>query len=53
VRGDRTHTGIFYRADGCPTLEEQVPALEEGSLVPQDLRSKVVQDADRLREMSV
>jgi hypothetical protein len=51
VRGDRILTGIFYQADARPTLEEQIPALDEGPLVAQDLRSRVVQDADRAREM--
>jgi 2-oxoglutarate ferredoxin oxidoreductase subunit beta len=49
--GDRIPIGIFYQAEGRLTLEEQIPALKEGPLVFQDLRSKVVQDAGRLRGM--
>jgi len=31
--GERIPIGIFYRAQGVPTYEEQVPALQEGPLV--------------------
>ena len=33
--GDRIPIGIFYRVEGTPTYEEQVPALKAGPLVEQ------------------
>jgi 2-oxoglutarate ferredoxin oxidoreductase subunit beta len=35
--GDRIPIGVFYRAEGMPTYEEQVPALQEGPLVDRPL----------------
>ncbi|HID62070.1 MAG TPA: 2-oxoacid ferredoxin oxidoreductase [Anaerolineae bacterium] len=35
--GDRIPIGIFYRVEGVPTYEEQVPALKAGPLVKQPL----------------
>ncbi|MDR5695277.1 MAG: 2-oxoacid:ferredoxin oxidoreductase subunit beta [Armatimonadota bacterium] len=33
--GDRIPIGIFYRVEGVPTYEDQVPALREGALTTQ------------------
>jgi len=35
--GERIPIGIFYRVEGVPTYEEQVPALKAGPLVKQPL----------------
>jgi len=35
--GERIPIGIFYRVEGVPTYEEQVPALKAGTLVKQPL----------------
>lgn len=35
--GDRIPIGIFYRVEGVPTYEEQMPALKAGPLVKQPL----------------
>jgi 2-oxoglutarate ferredoxin oxidoreductase subunit beta len=35
--GDRIPIGVFYRVDGVPTYEEQLPTLQAGPLVKQPL----------------
>jgi 2-oxoglutarate ferredoxin oxidoreductase subunit beta len=35
--GDRIPIGIFYKEEGAPTYEEQVPALQDGPLVKKPL----------------
>jgi 2-oxoglutarate ferredoxin oxidoreductase subunit beta len=35
--GERIPIGVFYRVEGVPTYEEQVPALKAGPLVKQPL----------------
>ena len=35
--GERIPIGIFYRVEGAPSYEEQVPALQAGPLVKQPL----------------
>jgi 2-oxoglutarate ferredoxin oxidoreductase subunit beta len=35
--GERIPIGVFYRMEGVPTYEEQVPALQAGPLVEQPL----------------
>jgi 2-oxoglutarate ferredoxin oxidoreductase subunit beta len=37
--GDRIPIGLFYREEGRPTYEEQVPALRAGPLAKRELRS--------------
>ena len=47
--GERIPIGIFYRADGVPTYEEQVPALQAGPLVEQPLEKLLPQQIEALQ----
>jgi 2-oxoglutarate ferredoxin oxidoreductase subunit beta len=47
--GERIPIGIFYRVEGVPTYEEQVPALEAGPLVRQPLKKLRAEQIEALR----
>jgi 2-oxoglutarate ferredoxin oxidoreductase subunit beta len=47
--GDRIPIGIFYRVEGVPTYEEQVPALKAGPLVEQSLEKLRPEQIEALR----
>ena len=47
--GERIPIGIFYRREGMPTYEEQVPALKAGPLVKQGLEKLRPQQVEALR----
>ncbi len=48
--GDRIPTGIIYKADGIPTLEEQIPVLQEGPLFKQPLNRKVRREWEIIKD---
>jgi len=47
--GERIPIGIFYRVEGVPTYEEQVPALQAGPLVKQLLEKPPSEQIEALR----
>jgi 2-oxoglutarate ferredoxin oxidoreductase subunit beta len=47
--GERIPIGIFYRVEGVPTYEEQVPALKAGPLVKQPLEKLRPGQVEELR----
>jgi 2-oxoglutarate ferredoxin oxidoreductase subunit beta len=47
--GERIPIGIFYRVEGVPTYEEQVPALKAGPLVKQPLEKLRPEQIEALR----
>jgi 2-oxoglutarate ferredoxin oxidoreductase subunit beta len=47
--GERIPIGIFYRVEGVPTYEEQVPALQAGPLVKQPLEKLRPEQVEALR----
>jgi len=47
--GERIPIGIFYRVEGVPTYEEQVPALKAGPLVKQPLGKLRPEQIETLR----
>ncbi len=47
--GERIPIGIFYRVEGVPTYEEQVPALKAGPLVRQPLKKLRPEQIEALR----
>ena len=47
--GERIPIGIFYRVEGVPTYEEQVPALKAGPLVRQPLEKLRPEQIEALR----
>jgi 2-oxoglutarate ferredoxin oxidoreductase subunit beta len=47
--GERIPIGIFYREEGVPTYEEQVPALKAGPLVKQPLEKLRPEQVEALR----
>jgi 2-oxoglutarate ferredoxin oxidoreductase subunit beta len=47
--GERIPIGIFYRVEGVPTYEEQVPALKAGPLVKQPLEKLRPEQVEALR----
>ena len=47
--GERIPIGIFYRVEGVPTYEEQVPALKAGPLVKQPLEKLGPEQIEALR----
>jgi 2-oxoglutarate ferredoxin oxidoreductase subunit beta len=47
--GDRIPIGVFYRTEGTPTYEEQVPALQDGPLVERPLVKLSPEQAAALR----
>jgi 2-oxoglutarate ferredoxin oxidoreductase subunit beta len=47
--GDRIPIGIVYRAEGQPTYEEQVPALQEGPLAARPLTTLSAEQVAALR----
>jgi 2-oxoglutarate ferredoxin oxidoreductase subunit beta len=47
--GDRIPIGIFYREEGVPSYEEQVPALKAGPLVQQPLQKLRPGQIEKLR----
>ncbi|MBN1401875.1 MAG: 2-oxoacid:ferredoxin oxidoreductase subunit beta [Anaerolineae bacterium] len=46
--GERIPTGIIYRDETKPSYEEQLPALQAGSLVAQPLRTRPAEDYELL-----
>jgi len=50
--GERIPIGIFYRLEGVPTYEEQVPALQAGPLVKQPLARLGAEQIEALRAES-
>lgn len=48
--GERIPIGIFYRVEGVPTYEEQVPALKAGPLVKQPLEKLRPEQVEALRQ---
>jgi len=51
--GERIPIGIFYRVEGVPTYEEQVPALKAGPLVKQPLEKLRPEQVEALRAEAV
>ena len=47
--GERIPIGIFYRVEGVPTYEEQVPPLKAGPLVKQPLEKLRTEQIEALR----
>ncbi len=47
--GERIPIGVFYRVEGVPTYEEQVPALKAGPLVKQPLEKLRPEQIEELR----
>jgi 2-oxoglutarate ferredoxin oxidoreductase subunit beta len=47
--GDRIPIGIFYRKEGVPSYEEQVPALKAGPLVKQPLEKLRPEQIEQLQ----
>jgi len=47
--GDRIPLGVFYRVEGLPAYEDQVPALRAGPLVKQPLRRLSPQQVQELQ----
>jgi len=47
--GERIPIGIFYRVEGVPTYEEQVPALQAGPLVKRPLTKLRPEQVEALR----
>lgn len=48
--GDRIPTGVIYKAEGIPTLEEQIPVLQEGPLFKQPLNRKVRREWEIIKD---
>jgi 2-oxoglutarate ferredoxin oxidoreductase subunit beta len=48
--GERIPIGIFYRVEGVPTYEEQVPALRAGPLVKQPLEKLRPEQVEALQQ---
>jgi 2-oxoglutarate ferredoxin oxidoreductase subunit beta len=51
--GERIPIGIFYRVEGVPTYEEQVPALKAGPLVKQPLEKLRPEQIEALRAEAI
>jgi 2-oxoglutarate ferredoxin oxidoreductase subunit beta len=48
--GDRIPIGLFCQIEGLPTYEDQVPALQAGPLVKQDLRPLTPDEVEALKQ---